>query len=118
MSNVTVSTFDLETLKFGSPVSYGIEESSRFRAGSSIVVASGTNIYALGNTSVFFQTTPVPSVVYIQPLTLAEELEKAETVEVFKKLMRNVVVSLVVSLVGFLSLRKAWTFLKKDLKKA
>lgn len=55
---------------------------------------------------------------HLAPLTLGQELEKVEAVEVFKKMTKNVVISLLVCLIGFLSLRKGWTFLKTVLRKA
>lgn len=55
---------------------------------------------------------------HLAPLTLGQELEKVEAVEVFKKMTKNVVISLLVCLVGFLSLRKGWTFLRTALRKA
>ena len=59
---------------------------------------------------VFFQGPPLT--------VLAQELEKVEAAEVFKKMTKNVVISLLVCLIGFLSLRKGWTFLKTALRKA
>lgn len=55
---------------------------------------------------------------HLAPLTLGQELEKVEVAEVFKKMIKNVVISLLVCLIGFLSLRKGWTFLRTALRKA
>lgn len=52
------------------------------------------------------------------PVTLAMELEKIQVAEMWKTLMKNVVVSLVVFLVGFLAFSKAWAWLKTQLHKA
>lgn len=59
--------------------------------------------------TVFFQKAP---------LTLAGILEQNNPVEIFQIMMKKLVVSLLVCLIGFLSLRKGWTFLKTVLHKA
>lgn len=57
--------------------------------------------------TVFFQRPPV---------TLAEILEATNPTQTFQKMMKTVVASLIVFLVGFLSFRKAWAFLKAQMK--
>lgn len=61
--------------------------------------------------SLFFQQTPVP-----QDLTLAVVLEMIQVQEMWKTLMKNVVISLLVFVVSYLALRKAWSFLRTQLK--
>lgn len=70
------------------------------------------DIYDTNGTDIFFQKAPVP------PTTLAGVLEATNPTEVFKNLMKNVVVSLIVFLVGFLTFSKAWAWLKTQLSKA
>lgn len=60
----------------------------------------------------FFHQTPVTEI------TLAQELEKIQVQEMWKTLMKNVVVSLVVFLVGLVAFLKAWNWLKTQLHKA
>ena len=64
--------------------------------------------------TVFFQAPPVME----QETTLAMVLEQNNPMEIFKILMKNVVVSLVVFLVGLVAFLKAWAWLKTQLHKA
>lgn len=82
------------------------------------IIASGCNLYTYQSWISFFQQTPVPLVVNIQPKTVTQVLEKTQVMEVWKNLMKTLVVSLIVFLVGLVGLRKAWTFLKTALRKA
>lgn len=59
--------------------------------------------------TIFFQSPPSLLVV---------ELQKAEVMKGFKNLMKKLVVSLLVFLIGLIGLRKAWSFLKTVLHKA
>lgn len=74
-----------------------------------------TGIYTDSSCTDFFFKTPVMET---EKTTLAEVLEAANPTEVFKNLMKNVVVSLIVFLVGFLTFSKAWAWLKTQLSKA
>lgn len=53
---------------------------------------------------------------FFQNLTLAQELEKIQVLEMWKTLMKNVVISLLAFVVSYLALRKAWSFLRIQLK--
>lgn len=75
--------------------------------------ASTVDIYNSDRATLFFQQTPVP-----QDLTLAMVLEMNSPMEIFKKQMKNVVVSLVAFLVGLVAFLKAWAWLKTQLHKA
>lgn len=66
-----------------------------------------SSVDILKDNEIFFQRTPV---------TLAEILEVTNPTQTFQKMMKSVVVSLLVCLVGFLSFRKAWAFLKTQMK--
>lgn len=81
MGDTYVRTFDPNTSTFGSSVSYGVNDTARFNAGHSIVVASGMTIYKLQDISIFFQATPVPSQVVIPSETTQVEIPALETVE-------------------------------------
>lgn len=58
----------------------------------------------------FFFQAPVTEI------TLAQALEKIQVQEMWKTLMKNVVISLLVFVVSYLALRKAWSFLRTQLK--
>lgn len=73
------------------------------------MIYSNADILNKDDGTVFFQKTP---------LTLADHLEKAEAVEMFKDLMKKLVVSLIMFLIGLIGLRKAWTFLRTALHRA
>lgn len=76
------------------------------------VGVSSMNIYTDNTfTEIFFQAP-------VQEITLAQELEKIQVAEIWKTLMKNVVVSLVVFLVGLIAFLKAWAWLKNQLHKA
>lgn len=70
--------------------------------------SNNINITKTGNN--FFVPPPV--------VTLATVLEETNPTEMFKNLMKNVVVSLVVFLVGLVAFLKAWAWLKTQLHKA
>lgn len=81
------------------------------------IIASGCDLYNyLNGWSSFFQVTPVPLTVYIPEMTLSMELEKIQVQEMWKTLMKNVVISLLAFVVSYLALRKAWSFLRIQLK--
>lgn len=53
---------------------------------------------------------------FFQNLTLAQALQLNNPVREMKTLMKNVVISLLVFVVSYLALRKAWSFLRTQLK--
>lgn len=73
------------------------------------VIYSNTDIILKSDSSIFFQRTPVTG-------TLALELETIQVQEMWKTLMKNVVISLLAFVVSYLALRKAWSFLRIQLK--
>lgn len=107
--------FDKDTLVFNY-LSQQYTPASHFNCGECEIIASNLDIYNPNKLSIFFQATPVPSVVRIAPMTLSEELEKIQVQEMWKILMKNVVISLLVFVVSYLALRKAWSFLRTQLK--
>lgn len=66
--------------------------------------------YSVDNSNDFFFNAPVTET------TLAQELEKIQVQEMWKTLMKNVVISLLAFVVSYLALRKAWSFLRIQLK--
>lgn len=81
--------------------------------GSGTIITSGVDIYSNNSyTEIFFQKTPAP------PTTLAGVLEATNPLEMWKTLMKNVLVSLVVFLVVLIAFLKAWAWLKNQLRKA
>lgn len=80
--------------------------------GSNHYFYTNINIYNDNTCTDFFFKAPVTEI------TLAQELEKIQVAEIWKTLMKNVVVSLVVFLVGLIAFLKAWAWLKTQLHKA
>lgn len=83
---------------------------------SATFIASNINLYYEREGNCFFTQTPVPLPQKEQ--TLATVLEETNPMEMWKTLMKNVVVSLVVFLVGLIAFSKAWAWLKTQLSKA
>lgn len=77
-------TFNKETNKFENYVYYGI---GQLNVGECEVIASGVDVYTNSNWTSFFQKTPVPSKVVIQP-TLTETLVEALG-EMIQKIITN-----------------------------
>lgn len=67
-----------------------------------------SSVYYSGKDDFFYQA----------PLTLAGALEQNNPVQIFQFLMKNVLVSLMVFLVGLVAFFKAWAWLKTQLRKA
>lgn len=131
IGSCVLASNDLTTNPWGSPKSFNVykfnnssnkfehlKNTTEFSIEHSYLIASNVTIRYAGNHSDFFQATPVPSVVHIASTTLAKELETVQVTKVWKTLMKTLVVSLIVFLVGLVGLRKAWTFLKTALRKA
>ena len=70
------------------------------------------DIYSDNTYTDFFFKAPIME----QELTMAQILEQNNPVQTFSNLMKNVVVSLVVFLVGLVAFLKAWTWLKSQLR--
>lgn len=81
-------------------------------SGNTIYMYTNVNVYTDSSCTDFFFKAPV------MEITLAQELEKIQVQEMWKTLMKNVVVSLVVFLVGLIAFLKAWNWLKTQLHKA
>lgn len=77
------------------------------------ILYSDRDVYTEQKKSLFFLATPIPEPI---PVTLAGVLETTNPMEIFKTLMKNVVISLLVFVVSYLALRKAWSFLRTQLK--
>lgn len=80
--------------------------------GSRMLIYSSCYIYIDENGSDIFFRPPV------QEITLAQELAGVQVTKQWKTLMKNVVVSLVVFLIGLIAFLKAWAWLKMQLHKA
>lgn len=78
------------------------------------VIYGSTNLKRDDGT-IFFQQTPL---VMKTEMTLAGVLKENNPIQAWKVLMKNVVVSLVVFLVGLIAFSKAWAWLKTQLRKA
>lgn len=101
IAGIYVYTFNTETSKFENPVGYNWEP--MFTVKKAEVIASGCDIRVNDGTS-FFQPTPVPSRVYINP-TLTEIITKG-LVEMVAKLVENmktiILIGLAVLSIGLL----------------
>lgn len=84
----------------------GVGEICYFSGG--LFIAKDTSTYTVEPMGNFF----------FHQITLAESLEMIQVQEMWKTLMKNVVVSLVVFLVGLVAFLKAWNWLKTQLHKA
>lgn len=74
------------------------------------IISSTFDVYTDSSFTDFFFKAPVTEI------TLAQALEKIQVQEMWKTLMKNVVISLLVFVVSYLALRKAWSFLRTQLK--
>lgn len=118
--NYYVYTFDSSTNTFTNKTTY-YPSSQFYFDNNMLIIATNTDYYHWENTTPFFQATPLPSVVYIQPLTIAEEMEKMKVQELSQTIVTTIVglakylIPLLICLLGFW---KAWKLLSKTLRKA
>lgn len=87
-------------------------KSNLFYLSKSGMFYANFDIYSDNTYTDFFFKAPIME----QELTMAQILEQNNPVQTFSNLMKNVVVSLVVFLVGLVAFLKAWTWLKSQLR--